>query len=55
MIMAPIRVIPLSFENFDPLKKISWVRTAPTFPPPPVIPDMTPKDLNLMHMLMKKY
>ena len=47
MIITPIRVIPLSFENFDPLKKISWVTTAPTLPPPPVIPDITPNDLNM--------
>lgn len=43
--MTPIRVIPFSVEYLDPLKKISCVITAPTFPPPPVIPDITPSDL----------
>ena len=45
IIMIPIYIIPVSFEYLDPLKKISCVRTAPTFPPPPVIPDISPNDL----------
>lgn len=33
------------FENLDPENNSSWVRTAPTVPPLPVIPDTTPSDL----------
>jgi len=38
-------VIPVSVEYFDPRKKITCVSTAPTFPPPPVIPEIMPNDL----------
>lgn len=45
MDIIPIRVIPVSLEYVDPLKNINCVKTAPTLPPAPVIPDITPSDL----------
>lgn len=45
IIITPIRVMPVSVLNLDPLKKITCVKTAPTFPPPPIKPDITPSDL----------
>jgi hypothetical protein len=44
-IIIPIRDMLVCFENFEPENNNSCVTTAPTVPPLPVIPDMTPNDL----------
>lgn len=50
-IIRPIREMPLCVENLDPENNSSCVITAPIVPPLPVIPDITPNDLQLSHKI----
>lgn len=50
IIMTPIREIPVCVGHFwEPENSSSCVTTAPTVPPLPVIPDITPIDLPKNH------
>lgn len=47
IIITPMSEIPVCIENFvEPENNKSCVTTAPTVPPLPVIPDITPIDLH---------
>lgn len=50
IIISPINDILLSVEMLlDPENSRSCVPTAPKVPPAPVIPDITPSDLQILH------
>ncbi|PON66511.1 hypothetical protein PanWU01x14_109330 [Parasponia andersonii] len=51
-IITPIRDNPVAVENLEVEKNINWVNPDPKFPPAPVIPDMTPRDLREMKGMM---
>lgn len=50
IIISPINDILLSVDMLlDPENRSSCVPTAPKVPPAPVIPDITPSDLQILH------
>uniref|UniRef100_A0A2P2LJS4 High affinity nitrate transporter 2.5 n=1 Tax=Rhizophora mucronata TaxID=61149 RepID=A0A2P2LJS4_RHIMU len=56
MIINPISDMLVCLENLEPENSNSWVTTAPTVPPHPVIPAITPSDLhaNNIHASVSK-
>ena len=47
IIISPITEMLVCLENLEPENSSICVTTAPTVPPLPVIPDITPNDLHI--------
>jgi hypothetical protein len=51
-IITPMREMLVCVENLEPVNNKSCVTTAPTVPPLPVIPDITPNDLQKQNHIL---